>query len=70
MICIFGVWLVAANINYLYSDEERLWVDKPIPKCVIVFNTTALGVQIRNHTCDEVAEEINRLTKSKVQEGK
>lgn len=58
LIKVFGVWL-ALNNGYL---QEGPWSSKT---CTINFSNRAgySTLDFENHTCDEVAEEINKQTK-------
>ena len=51
LIKVFGIWLMAQNINYLHYDEEQ-------NLCAIIIRDSA--PRVTEKTCDEVAEEINR----------
>ena len=60
MIEVFGLWLVAANINYVsggvtspaFSNAEVHFCD------VSMVGFDRGGVRIQGHTCDEVVKEI------------
>lgn len=54
MISIFGIWLLAANITYL----QPLSTD-----CRVFFSYEYIN--FKDHTCDEVAAEINDKMKDK-----
>jgi len=66
LIKVFGIWLMASNIQYLSPDVESSNKDNFTQKlCYIKYadnNTTPLAFY--NYTCDEVAAEINKQLKA------
>lgn len=57
LIKVFGLWLVAANIQAL-EPPNTIFGWSPMGKCFI--RTGSFGGEWSDHTCEEVAAEINR----------
>jgi hypothetical protein len=55
LIKVFGIWLMAANINTLDASGNS---------CLAYGNGSYARVYFKNHTCDQVAEEINNQLKA------